>query len=204
MNTTRRDLLKSGAAVAAVAASGAIAAADLSLRGPVPAALRFHKVAYDGRFGEATLFAARARALGADVHDIDGDITDLWYEHLYPQWKRAPIPVAGITRFNSLLALQLMAGIGGLRVIYRASHARDRARTSHELYGPRAALAMIPPLAGAPERWAPAAAGIVMRWRADWTAIDRGHSTILDADARGLPADALISWILAPVRQRAA
>jgi hypothetical protein len=200
MNTTRRDLLKSGAAAAAAAA---IAAAGLPARERVPTTLRFHKVAYDGRFREARLFAARAHELGADVHDIDGDITDLWYEHLYSGWKRTPIPVAGITRFNSLLALQLMAGIGGPRVIYRASHARDRVRTSHERYGPRAALATMPSLVGPPERWARAEAEVVMRWRADWTPIDRGHSTILDADARGLPADALVSWILAPVRQRA-
>ena len=198
MITTRRDVIQSGIGVAVVAASSL----RLQVGSTIAATLRFHTVAYDGRFGEARLFAARARQLGADVYDIDGDITGLWYGQLYPQWKRVPTPVAGITRFNSLLALQLMAGVEGLRVIYRAHHIPASGGAGHEMFGPRAALAAMPRLEGAAEQWAPAAADLVMRWRSDWTAIDRAHSTILDANAHGVPADTLISWILAPVRPR--
>ncbi|HEX4025614.1 MAG TPA: hypothetical protein VHX52_13065 [Steroidobacteraceae bacterium] len=202
MISTRRDVLKSGAAAVA-----AVAAASLPPTAAATATLRFHKVAYDGRFREATLFAERARGLGANVHDIEGDITGLWYDHLYQYWKRVPAPVAGITRFNSLLALQMMASVEGLRVVFRAHHPPDRGPAghapTHEIFGPFAALAAAPTLQGPAERWAPAAAAIVMRWHADWTAIDRRHSTILDAEARGLASDTLISWILAPVRPRA-
>jgi len=193
MTTSRRDVLKSGAALAAIAAS------SLPLQAVASDVLRFYKVAYDGRFREGSLFGARARLLGADVHDIDGDITGLWYDHLYRRWKQSPDPVAGLTQYNSLLALQMMASVDGLRVIYRAHHVPGRAGARHEAFGPTRALASLPALSGSAEQWPAAAAEFVMRWRPEDRAIDRARSTILDADTRGCPAGALVSWILAPV-----
>lgn len=197
MTTTRRDVLKASAALVSVAA------ASLPLRAEAAEALRYCKVAYDGCFAAAGLFAQRARELGADVFDIQGDITALWYEYLQPHWKAAPAAVAGLTRYNCLLALQMMASIHGLRVVYRAHHVYGSALARHAVYGPHAALAAGPALRGEPAQWAPVAAEVLMGWHADWIAIDRRRSTILQAGERGVPAGALISWILAPVRPAA-
>jgi hypothetical protein len=163
--------------------------------------MHFHVLAYDGRFSAAASFATEARRLGATVKDTQGDITALWYQDLYHRWQLSPEPVAGITPFNSLLGLQMMASTAGLRVIYRAHHHRDGEQVTHELFGPRAMLSAATRLTGADEQWGRSAAQIILRWPAGLAPLARSESTILDSDRRSVSADSLISWILAPVAE---
>jgi hypothetical protein len=83
---------------------------------------QFYKVIFDHRFPASREFAAEMEKLGATVHGIHGDITDLWFHDLYHRWKQSPVPIAGMTAHGPLFCLERLAWDHGMRVLSRTDH----------------------------------------------------------------------------------
>ena len=86
----------------------------------------FYKVIFDERFPASVAFGVEWIARGAAVHAIRGDITDLWFHDLDIQWKKRPVPIAGLTAHGPLFCLERLAWDHGMRVVSRVEQdARD-------------------------------------------------------------------------------
>ena len=95
-----------------------------------------YKVIFDERFASSRAFAGEVRTLGAPIHGIKGDITDLWFHDLDARWKKEPIGIAGLTEHGPLFCLERLAWDHGMRVVYRADHTyRSDVYMEHELSG---------------------------------------------------------------------
>jgi hypothetical protein len=181
-------------------------------------ALNLYKVVFEERFSASRMFGAEAKRLGASVHGLRGevtdvqyppqygpfraaviDVTDLWYHDLYYRWRQSPAPIAGLTTYSPLFGLQMMAADVGMRVIYRAHHRPGQGGAiTHEVFGPHAAQRHQAELCSSETDWSRTAANIVMAWPADMTAISKAQSNITDADQKAVDPETLISWIIAP------
>ncbi len=82
----------------------------------------FYKVIFDHRFQASREFGGEMEKLGAKVHGIHGDITDLWFHDLYHRWKEGPAPIAGMTAHGPLFCLERLAWDRGMRVLSRTEH----------------------------------------------------------------------------------
>ena len=61
------------------------------------------------------------------MHGIRGDITDLWFHDLDPQWKKQPVAIAGLTAHGPLFCLERLAWDHGMRVVSRVEQgSRDQ------------------------------------------------------------------------------
>jgi len=113
---SRREFLQAG--IAASVLPMAVAGAN-----PAPGkrdhAADFYKVIFDERFPPSVAFGAEWKARGAAVHAIRGDITDLWFHDLDQQWKKQPVPIAGLTAHGPLFCLERIAWDHGMRVVSR-------------------------------------------------------------------------------------
>jgi len=113
---SRREFLQAG--IAASVLPMAVAGSNLA---PNQRADRsaFYKVIFDQRFPTSVAFGEEWKARGAAVHAISGDITDLWFHDLDLQWKRQPVPIAGLTAHGPLFCLERLAWDRGMRVVSR-------------------------------------------------------------------------------------
>jgi hypothetical protein len=109
---SRREFLQAGLAVSLLPVVGS---ASESPNQPVP----FYKVIFDERFPTSVDFGVEWIARGAAVHAIRGDITDLWFHDLDHQWKKRPVPIAGLTAHGPLFCLERLAWDHGMRVVSR-------------------------------------------------------------------------------------
>jgi hypothetical protein len=82
----------------------------------------FYKVIFDQRFPASAAFGEEWKARGQAVHAIRGDITDLWFHDLDIQWKKNPVPIAGLTAHGALFCLERLAWDHGMRVVARVDH----------------------------------------------------------------------------------
>ena len=89
---------------------------------PAGSALPLYKVIFDHRFQASREFGGEMEKLGAKVHGIHGDITDLWFHDLYHRWKESPAPIAGMTAHGPLFCLERLAWDRGMRVLSRTEH----------------------------------------------------------------------------------
>lgn len=194
----RREFIQAGMAVAMAATP------TLSRLAPGTAALGLYKVIYDQRFAAGQAFAARASAQGVSTHAISGPVHALWYEDLYQRWRSQPVAIAGLTTYNPMFLLSMMAQDVRMRVIYRAHHrlASD-GRVEHEWFGPRRLQDRRAQLVASPA-WAEAAAESVLNWPAQAVSVAPEHSSIGAANRRALDGQTLISWIIAPARRTGA
>src|SRR5262245_6808370 len=136
--TSRREFLEAAAltalpAMAGVSLAGTANAAAKATAGS-PAALSpagaaspdFHLVLFDARYAEARATAMRvggAMRASAATHAIaDGDITQVWLDHVGPAWQRGPAAIAGVTARPALFCLEQFALSSGLRVVFHAEH----------------------------------------------------------------------------------
>ena len=117
---SRREFLQAGlaASLLPVAASAAGSASQVS---NPPAS--YYKVIFDERFPSSVAFGEEWKTRGAAVHAIRGDITDLWFYDLDPQWKKRPVPIAGLTAHGPLFCLERLAWDRGMRVVSRVEQA---------------------------------------------------------------------------------
>lgn len=118
---SRREFLQAGlaASLLPVAAASAAGSAPEATVPPVS----FYKVIFDQRFPSSVSFGEEWKARGAAVHAIRGDITDLWFHDLDPQWKNQPVPIAGLTAHGPLFCLERLAWDHGMRVTSRVEQA---------------------------------------------------------------------------------
>ncbi len=118
--TNRRQLLQMGLAVSA---ASVLTAPLMPVAGTARGAgLRLRHYVFDNRFAEA-IAMARSMAGGAPLAETNGDMTDLWFNHLYAQWKRAPEALGGTTTPQGLFVLETLAADHRMRVIHRREYA---------------------------------------------------------------------------------
>lgn len=113
---SRREFLQVGLAASLLPAAASTVQAGPEIFGPP---LPFYKVIFDERFPSSVAFGSEWKARGAMVHPIRGDITDLWFHDLDLQWKKRPVPIAGLTAHGPLFCLERLAWDHGMRVVSR-------------------------------------------------------------------------------------
>jgi hypothetical protein len=143
--TNRRRFIQSGLAVSA---TSWIAASAFSA--PVGAAgtpaVRLDRFVVDTRFAEAVETALHAAYQEIRLAETSGDLTDLWYDDLDLQWKKAPMALAGMTTQSALFVLETLAADRRMRVVYRGEHGVPQGgRVAHVLTGPADLLARATP-----------------------------------------------------------
>ncbi len=126
-------------------AMGGLALAGVSLpalsSAPAPrqdkTSLSLFSAIYDSGFPASAAFGAAARQQGHSIHDIEGDVTGFWMDHLAEQWQHAPVAIAGLTHASALFVLERLGWDHGLRVIFRARHdVHADGHLDHRLSGP--------------------------------------------------------------------
>jgi hypothetical protein len=191
---TRRNFIKSGAMSGlALAALGSSAYATTRKSTPI------YKVLVDQRYPGSADFGVEAMSLGAATTVLHGDITDIWFRDLFPQWKTRPVAIAGMTSGVALYCLTELARDAGLRAVYVAEHVSESDDfMRHVAMGPDEMVARASDLALAGRRWSSAAARIVMRCplgKPSAVSTER----LVTLFRAGEHSRALTSWVIAPV-----
>ena len=121
----RREILQGGIAATTLSIVGGAGWTPSSVSGDArPQSLPVYKVIFDQRVAEAREFGREMLQLGLAVQPIDGDMTNLWYDDLYPRWRQSPVAIAGLTAHGPLFCLERLAWDFGMRVVLRTDHQR--------------------------------------------------------------------------------
>lgn len=203
--TTRREFLQAGIAVTGIPiAAGAFTTVDKpalregSAITVQPAALALYKAVFDERFPESVSFAAEMRRLGIAIHGIIGDMTDLWYSDLHPQWRKSPVAVAGLTAQGPLFCLERLAWDHGMRVVFRAEHQyRSDGCVEHAISADKATFGDAAGLAASGSDWSAHVARLVRRCRPGRLENSSAIITPSGQPPRG-DQERLVSWVIAP------
>lgn len=116
----RRDFFMSGVAAAALPlVIGRASARSNTASESVLGASSVYKVVYDERFPASVAYGHEAMRRGLAVQSIRGDITDFWYHDLYPQWRKTPLAIAGLTAHGPIFCLERLSWDFGMRVSFR-------------------------------------------------------------------------------------
>jgi hypothetical protein len=187
--TNRREIIQAALSAAAVLpAFKAFAGA--------PADMPLFKVLYDQRSEHGLMFAAQAARQGAPVHATRGDVTGVWFDELQPCWKSRQGAVAGLTDFQSLFVLDMMARDAGMRAVYIAAHrSLGQGAFEHRLFGPRDLVRLASREVGGND-WPGKAARIVTHLP-DRVSVAADQSTIAEARNHEMGAGDLVSWVIA-------
>lgn len=203
--TNRREFLQIGiGATAWPLAANAAAAAGRALTEAEP--LPIYAAVYDRRFEESRVFAASAGRMGLDVRAIEGDMTRLWYDEIYHEWRRRPVAIAGLTAHGPMFCFDQLGRDCGMRVIFRAEHRPESDGTlRHSLSGPASLVGRCEAtgLAGGSQHWTALMAELVGSCRSGRTEIASaelvsGAESLATDLARSADVDALYTWVIAP------
>jgi hypothetical protein len=116
----RRQVLQSGLAATSIPLVTAVSLAPLqSAHAKVLAQPALFKVLFDQRFAVSREFGRHAQWRGLNAQGFNGDITQVWYQDLYPRWQRGPAAIAGVTAHGALFCLERLAWDVGMRVTVR-------------------------------------------------------------------------------------
>jgi len=165
------------------------------------APLPLFSVLYDNGFPASAAFGAAAGQHGYATHDIDGDVTGFWMNHLAARWRHEPVAIAGLTHASALFVLERMGWDHGLRVVFRAQHrSQGNGRIEHRLAGPAAMLNAFEQAASEHPDLGACVAGMLSRcYRPEPApsalAIPARPRPGQDAAADPAP---LVSWVIAP------
>jgi hypothetical protein len=166
----------------------------------------FHLVLFDARYSEARSAAARIGGAGAATHAlVDGDITQVWLEHIGPAWQRgsaataANAAIAGITARPALFCLEQFALSSGLRVVFHAEHVvHPNGRTDHALLRGAESVGLSPvELANAGAQWSGRVADALAAYRPQSAGPRFGRSNAAFEPVLPPQAQLLTSWIIA-------
>jgi len=80
---------------------------------------RPYTVVFDERFSKSRALARELAGPATPLTAIRGDVTALWYHHLYFAWQKNPESIAGVTTAESLFCLEMLARDAGLCVTRR-------------------------------------------------------------------------------------
>ena len=195
---SRREFLQIGVAALALPISARGAFASSAVLGK-PATTPLYKVVFDARFAASVAFSREASKLGAPVHGIKGDITDLWFHDLYARWKQGPAAIAGLTGHGAIFCLERLAWDQGMRVVFRGEHKQvSGGQIEHALSGPESMVRRAARLETNGTEWASLMAEVVTRCPAGRSEV---FTTTVSASAAKHTSDPdeLISWVIAPV-----
>ena len=202
---SRRDFLQLGIAVSALPlalktlqTSPAVRTEAVPVSPDATRGRHFYKVIVDSRIPESLRFGERMREMGSVVHEITGDITDLWFHDLHAQWTKQPVAIAGLTEHGPLFCLERLAWDHQMRVVYRAEHTPANGCLQHRISGPEQVLSRAASLETAGADWDTHAARLV-------SACPDGRSPAMQATVVtrlttvGGDREPLLSWVIAPV-----
>jgi hypothetical protein len=203
--TTRREFLQAGIAASAVPMTAGAFISDKPTM-PKPSAsaaplspMPFYKVVFDERFPDSVTFASEMKRLGVAIHGIKGDMTDLWYHELQPQWQKSPVPIAGMTAQGPLFCLERLAWDHGMRVMFRAEHHyRTDGCIEHVVSAHEAVLRDAADLATAGSNWSARLAGLVSTCGQGRLETSPAVVTRLGESPRA-DQETLFSWVIGPV-----
>jgi hypothetical protein len=203
--TTRREFLQAGIAASAAPIAGNVFTSDNPTT-PEPSAspsslppMPFYKVVFDERFSDSVAFAAEMKRLGVAVHGIRGDMTDLWSHELYPQWRKSPVPIAGLTGHGPLFCLERLAWDHGMRVMFRAEHQyRPDGCVEHVMSAHETVLRDALGLATAGSTWSTQLAGLVSRCGQGRLETSPAIVTRIE-EPPWVDQETLFSWVIGPV-----
>ena len=197
---SRREFLQIGVAALALPIASRGAFASSAVLGE-PATTPLYKVIFDERFATSVAFSREASRLGAPVHGIKGDITDLWFHDLYARWKQGPAAIAGLTGHGAIFCLERLAWDQGMRVVFRGEHKHlSGGQIEHALSGPESMVRRAARLDSNGPEWASLMANVVTRCHAGRAEV---FQTTVSAPAARHATDSedLISWVIAPVQR---
>lgn len=210
--TSRREFLEAAAltalpviagaplATAASPAKGSSPASAPVASGATAASLDFHLVLFDSRFWQAHAAAAGIRATGSAAHALaNGDVTQVWMDHIGPAWQRGPAAIAGITARPALFCLEQFALSSGMRVVFHAEHiVHADGHTEHALLrGADRARLSPADLTRAGEHWPRHIVDALTRYRPQAEGPRFGRSNAALEPALPPQAQLLTSWIIA-------
>ena len=198
---SRREFLQMGVAALALPISARAGAKPPVSSGAAAEAapLPLYKAIYDERHASSRAFADEARRLGAAVHGIRGDITDLWFHELDARWRKEPVAIAGLTEHGPLFCLERLSWDHGMRVIYRADHThRADGYMVHELSGSERMLREAVELSSSGPDWNARMASLLTRCPAGRAQASK-LTVVTPAAKRAGDPEHLVSWVIAPV-----
>jgi hypothetical protein len=209
---SRREFLHMGIAALTLPISARVAlgaAPENSAAKPVADAAKpcvpLYKVVYDTRYADSVAFGEEMKRLGANVHAIRGDITDLWYHDLDARWKQSPASIAGLTGPGALFCLERLAWDQRMRVVFRADHRyggyhADRAQADqieHVITGPEDAVRKSSEFANDDAGWPVSMANLLARFPQERARLQEMTSETKRAFRENDP-EHLVSWVIAP------
>jgi hypothetical protein len=211
---SRRRFVQAGVA----ASAGTLLLAGDSLCSPPARAngtvrkpgLAYFAAIFDEQLPDGMAFGRAAERCGLDTRAIRGDITDLWYSQLHPQWQRRAVPIAGLTAYGALFCLERLAWDHGMRLVYHGSHrAASDGLIEHTLSGAIGATAPLTSTTASRAGWVGDVVQMIARIEPPSPGAPLPHarrSTEFRYTSRGTPPGAaadqtVFSWVIAPPRQ---
>lgn len=188
-----------------IAAAGLVGASPALFASPPTSAaagggggsLRLHAVLFEARHAHSVAFADVAAGLGLRMVEAGNDITPAWLE-IVGQWRKEPVPVAGLTTWTPLMLLGQSARDHGLRLLFRGVHRQaGSGQIGHSLQGPRRVVGAFEGGIGAGVDYAGSLAHAFARCPGG----DAGGAANLESMTATGGADApatLHSWIIGP------
>jgi hypothetical protein len=194
---TRRGLLQGGvlAMLPSMSALAFAAGARRAAR-PLPP-ISLYTLVYDERFLSSVSFGHEANRAGQPTYAIAGDVTQLWFNHLYDRWSRGPAAIGGLTTTDAFFCLEQFGNDAGLRRVLAIRHRMVEGRTEHYLRGSRMALDAAT-LACRERDWGAAMARVLLNCPATRAEL---AATTIDGHTRGTDNELripLVSWLIAP------
>ena len=160
-----------------------------------------YKIIYDENFQDSVAFANEASKLGADIHGIKGDVTDLWYNDLYHEWKKGPAPIMGMTDEAALFCLEELAKDQRMRVVLRIDHKYISAnRIEHVISGITESPREISNLVKDGPAWNIQIASLVMNCTENRATLSPTR-LVTELKSPAKDKTSLVSWVIAPVKK---
>jgi hypothetical protein len=192
--TDRRQVLKAGLSlfIASPIVSTRAAVAGMRIDTAPPL------VICDLQYSASVTFGREAQQMGAVVRAIRSDITRLWRDQLIPLWRSGPAIQIGMTGYDALFCLSMVARDWGIRPVYRVHHRpQSNGTLLHEGIGHR-----IPPSLQRMQStdWAKHTAELLLdRAKLPFDASNAAACRRAAEESAGVCRDSLVSWILAPI-----
>jgi len=200
--TDRRTFLKTGITALALPTIARNAfSLPLAIPTEKPSFIVPYKVVYDERYQDSVAFARESDKLGAAIHGIKGDVTDLWYNDLYHEWKKGPAAIMGMTTEDALFCLQILAQDQRMRVVFRVDHNYLRGnRIEHVITGVSRVHHEMADLANVGPAWNVRMSNVVMQYPDDHA--KAGETKIItQLDRPVTDQQSLVTWVIAPVKK---
>ena len=200
--TDRRTFLKTGITALALPTIARNAfSLPLAIPAEKPSYIVPYKVVYDERFQDSVAFAGEANKLGASTYGIKGDVTDLWYNDLYHEWKKGPAAIMGMTTEDALFCLQILAQDQRMHVVFRVEHnyLSDN-RIAHIITGTSQIPHEMADLANVGPAWNIRMSNVVMQYP-DKRAKKSETKIITQLDRPVTDQQSLVTWVIAPIKK---